>query len=396
VIDRIRADVWRFVTAAAQREDDVLLEAGALLQMRPGEVRTLGRIHFLLSEEVGRMLARMPRLVRRLTTTTTPEEEASAERVRGPVRWGETLARRAATGLPHLYVTAPARRAFQTPENEVLVHALAAIGEVGRATGWHESSVAEAGATIRERVEQSDHWLQTRMLSGVEHRPPGPQVQARVRTGRAARRYQAALDVTRAHAELVGRADRKAVQHAIRNVALVTRRDEVLLELLTAFQLERSLRDLGWQISMPGLVGGGLLLKGTSRGRRLEVFYQHTPAELSQDSRYRLIQQAHPFERVGGMVPDFVFRIRDRSSDVRWVLVEVKGGDSAVHQLARRAIRDLLAYRRAFDTVLGGGAAPYGLGVAWGSELEPSRSAEIVVSTPDKITESLQLVLGEN
>ncbi len=73
----------------------------------------------------------MPLLIRRLTTTTNTEVEISAERIRGAIRWSETFAQRAATGLPHVFVTAPTRRAFDTPENQTLAFALHAIAEFG-------------------------------------------------------------------------------------------------------------------------------------------------------------------------------------------------------------------------------------------------------------------------
>ena len=83
----------------------------------PAEVRYLAQLQFILSEPVGRLLEQMPLLIRRLTTTTNTEVEISAQRIRGAIRWSETFAQRAATGLPHVFVTAPTRRAFDTPEN---------------------------------------------------------------------------------------------------------------------------------------------------------------------------------------------------------------------------------------------------------------------------------------
>src|SRR4051794_35383020 len=110
VIRDIRKDVWRYLTAAATTESELILEASALLQMSPAHVRTLGSIQFITADAVGRLLDGMPALSRRLRTSAVPEEEKSAERVRGAIRWGATIAERAASGLPQLYVTAPARR----------------------------------------------------------------------------------------------------------------------------------------------------------------------------------------------------------------------------------------------------------------------------------------------
>src|SRR5262245_16200211 len=120
LIAEIRRDLWRYLTPAASIETE-LLQAASLLQMRPHELRRLGRLQFLISDELGRLLRQLPLLTRRLATTTASEEEWSPERIRGTIQWGRTIGVRQATGLPHMYVTTPARRAFQTAENELLV-----------------------------------------------------------------------------------------------------------------------------------------------------------------------------------------------------------------------------------------------------------------------------------
>ena len=60
----LREDVWRYLTQAVEREQDLELEAARLLQMHEHEVRQLGNVHFILSEPVKRLLAEMPSLIR--------------------------------------------------------------------------------------------------------------------------------------------------------------------------------------------------------------------------------------------------------------------------------------------------------------------------------------------
>ncbi len=135
LIAEISRDLWRYLTPAASIEHE-MLEAAALLQMRPHELRTLGRLQFLISDELDELLRELPFLVRRLATASASEEEWSAERVRGAIQWARTIGVRQATGIPHLYVTSPARRAYQTSENELLVLVLDAIVALGRQSGW--------------------------------------------------------------------------------------------------------------------------------------------------------------------------------------------------------------------------------------------------------------------
>jgi hypothetical protein len=393
-IASIREDVWRFVSKATEREDDVILEAAALLQMGAPEVRTLATIHFIASPEVGALLDSMPQLVRRLKTTTRTEEERTAERVRGAIRWGPTLSSRASTGLPHLYVTAPARRAFQTPENRVLVYALDTIRAIGRRTGWHRASTPGLGSLVRDRVADAERWLRTRMLAEIHPAPPSAHVLAKVRTGRAGRLYRPALDVIDLHRRYVRRLDRLSLKQAIQDNALVTSKDDVLLELICAFAIESALDRLGWNPSQPGLMRGGLLLEGHRSDSRIAVYYQTAPRELANGSLYRTVQDRHPFEQSSDLRPDFVVRV-DNGQERRWLLVEVKGVKRAVARSARAALQDLLAYRRAYEPVLGGTTGTYGLGIAWGVGLQPATDSEIALCTPETVEQALDDLLRD-
>ena len=391
VIKQIREDVWRYVSQASKREEDLSLEASALLQMTPAEVRSLGRIQFILSDAAGRLIDGMQTLSRRLATTAIPEEEHGFERVRGPIRWGATFAERAASGMPHLYVTAPARRAFQTPENEVLVHALGAIREEGRRTGWYRKGT-DLSPIIRQRVSGAERWLRTRALTEVEKHPITPRLIARVRGGRAARRYEPALDVVQLHRKYLRRLDREAIRRAVEEYALVASSDEVLLELLALFAVQRALKQQGWSVDLPGIVrGSGAVIQGARSSKRIDVYYQRTPPELSRGSRYGEVQRLHNFDAIGGLRPDLIFRLGSPSG-VRWLLVEVKGIQREAKDSAREALQNLLAYRRAFDPVLSEQDGTYGLGIAWGEDLSPRAGSEVMLCTPDTVGTALELL----
>jgi hypothetical protein len=157
LIDRVHHDLWRYLTPAADIETEVL-EAAALLQMRPHELRTLGSLQFLISDQLGALLEYMPFLLRRLSTTTALEEEISADRVRGAIQWGRTIGLQHAIGMPNMYVTAPSRRAFQTPENELLVFLLDQTLALGRLLGWGSSTSPNAGRLVSQRVQNAERW----------------------------------------------------------------------------------------------------------------------------------------------------------------------------------------------------------------------------------------------
>lgn len=393
VIASLKEDVWRHLTQAARTDEELALEASRLLQMPTNDVLTLAQLHFVLSDDVGALLAQMPALARRLSTTTVPEREQSAERVRGYIEWSETFAARAAAGLPNLYVTMPTRRAFHTPENQLLVFALDAVARFGRMTGWERSTSSGAGESVRDRVNQATRWRRVRALADIPVQAPADTAVARVRASRRHRTYSSVLAVIDAYRELIARLSRDAIRSAVENHALVTRDDAVLLELLSVFHAMAALTELGWEGQEAQLVGGGKVFSGRRGEHTLNLYYQRAPSALAQGSRYGAIQRAHDFAGVGGLRPDLVAEVRAPSGEVRWLLIEVKGVEGPAAGSARAAILDLLAYRRAFEAVLADQPGIYGIGIAWGEAVRPGPQAEVLVCSPDTLKDALDHAL---
>ncbi len=388
LIRRVRKDLWRFLTPAASVETN-LLEAAALLQMRPFEVRTVGALQFLVSQELGHLLDYMPLLLRRLATTTTHEEEITADRIRGSIQWGRTIGLRYASGAPNVYVTAPSRRAFQTPENELLVILLDAAVKLGTETGWRHSEAQDVGSLISDRVSRATQWLQSRMLLEVERRPVSPRSISRVRSGRFKRRYEPVINAYDRFSELVKQLDRQGIRRAIETHGLATRDDPTVFEIYCTFQVLRALRSSGWRLTRFGLFRGALSLRGRRNGEQIRVIYQSPPRALSRGSRYGAIQYRHEITP-GALRPDLsIWHMSNEQT--RWLVVEVKGGKRPVVESARAATRDLLAYRSAFSRVLDLQVEPYGLGIVWGAELDPSPESEILLCTPDTLGAALGL-----
>lgn len=390
LIREITRDIWRYLTPAASIETE-LLEAGALLQISPQELGALGRVQFLISDELGELLRQLPFLVRRLATTTACEEERSPERIRGAIQWGPTISVRQATGIPHMYVTSPARRAYQTAENELLVLVLDAVVSLAKQTGWHRSESAEVGKLVSSRVSEAGRWLQMRALLEVERRPLTPTKLARIRGGRLRRRYQAALVAYERYRLLAQHLDRPTIRRAVEGYGVVSRDDATLFELICTFKVIDALRELGWQLDRLGLFAGSLRLQGRKGPERLELLYQGVPARFKKASAYRSILSSH---NIAGrsLRPDLFIAHTARGVE-RWLLVEAKGGERSAEESARAATFDLLAYRAAFSRVLEGQAPPIGLGIAWGADLTASHASDMMLCTPDAISKALDRFL---
>jgi hypothetical protein len=164
--------------------------------------------------------------------------------------------------------------------------------------------------------------------------------------------------------------------------------------LRCTFDTIDALRTIGWDLSPLHLFEGRLRIHGTRGNEALTLWYQATPQQWRHTSRYVATLREHGFSRPSDLRPDLVIQVRDGSA-ARWIVVEVKMGTSRdAADSARAALHDLLAYRATFRAALDGNPAPYGLGIAWGADLAPTETSEIVLCTPDLLPEALGAVLS--
>jgi hypothetical protein len=176
--------------------------AEALLGMRHGAVRMLAGALHATSPEVVTLLYQMPVVLRSLGIATTNRPERCHGEIRGPVQWSETTSARGATaGAYDLFVCSTTSRAYDTPENRMLVAALrsvvdaARVIERGAVTALHQPAATELARHARRNAALALRYLDHRALSGVQHRKPTPKEIARVRASKRARTYLPALAV---------------------------------------------------------------------------------------------------------------------------------------------------------------------------------------------------------
>ena len=389
-INELRDRIWKYFTPAAQVES-LRLDAAALLQLSDHDVMTLARVEFLLSDPVAELIKVLPSLARRLTTTTTNFEERSTERIRGSIRWPETIHARNETQMRNLYVSNPVERAFETPENLLLAYVLDQIIDLGSQSGWDTKS-SELGLRVKEVVSEARRWRSSRMLLQIHSQLPGDRLLSRVRAGRARNRYSVVLEVFDLHEKVIGALDRMALRSLVEGAGLTTGADSTLFELLCTFRIIEVLNELGWETSPIGLFGGELKVDAKREEERLALWYQSAPRGMRDGSQYAAMLKAHGFNRASDLRPDLVLH-RKNDQDSRWLVVECKMGTSrGVNESARAALLDLLAYRESFRASLDAAPVPYGLGVAWGEDLAPATGSEIMLCTPDHLLEAISVI----
>lgn len=149
------------------------------------------------SAEALNLLTAMPEILRNLSITTEATAERCQGEIRGPVLWSETMSARSGTaGATDVFMCLTSRRAYDTPQNRVLVAALTAIR---RAAVQADPAGGVADATDDEVLAARAHgdvarrFLEHRTLRDVGRKRPSRRDLAKASTGRRHRRYAPAL-----------------------------------------------------------------------------------------------------------------------------------------------------------------------------------------------------------
>lgn len=148
------------------------------------------------SEEAETLLTSMPSILRGLSITTVQSAVRCQGEVRGPVLWSETMSARSGTaGSTDVYVCLTANRAYDTPQNRVLVAALEAIRKASNASDPVAKQAYNDDVLLRARVNGTEarHYLEHRTMKGVNRKRIDGRTINKTRAGTRNTNYEPAL-----------------------------------------------------------------------------------------------------------------------------------------------------------------------------------------------------------
>jgi hypothetical protein len=187
-------DLWEML----RRPFDLAEVVDAALGLPEETVDQLIGSRLATCPESERLLARMPVISRALATTVTSRPERCQGELRGPVLWSETTAARGASaGAPDVFVCSVPRRDYDLEENRVLVAALVAIRDAGRAADLLPADAYDDETLRQARINgaKATRWLHIAQLAKVPRTRPSGREMRRVRAGSRRATYQPALRV---------------------------------------------------------------------------------------------------------------------------------------------------------------------------------------------------------
>lgn len=170
--------------------------AQALFGLPAAISRQLSGALLATSAEAENLLATMPSVLRGLSITTVQSAVRCQGEVRGPVLWSETMSARSGTaGATDVFVCLTASRAYDTPQNRVLVAALDAVRKASDAADPVARQAYNDEVLLRARVNGTEarHYLEHRTMKGVNRKRIDGRTISKTRSGTRNSNYEPAL-----------------------------------------------------------------------------------------------------------------------------------------------------------------------------------------------------------
>ena len=179
-----------------RRPFNVVEAVDSVLGLSPNVVKQLTGAMLATCTEAEHLLSVTPHTIRSLSISMSNQPEECRGELRGPVLWSETFSCRSSSpGRNDVYVCAAPSRAYDIPENRVLVAALLAVRDAGRSVDTISARSYDDDTLRKARFNglRASRLLEHRALSSVARHRPSPREMRRARSGNRRSTYTPAL-----------------------------------------------------------------------------------------------------------------------------------------------------------------------------------------------------------
>ena len=334
MLSEVREFLPAFLSAASIERDGPVNAAVELLGLPESDLRRVLAVHLMLSHPVRELVAGLPTGIRR-PITSSARPRVAGRTVTSGIDWAAT-ARHRATSSPmgDIWVTRPANRIFDIPENRALAWVLKTLEERGAvAVPPIADAPGEWGEEIRAMTGHVHRARRTAWLEGVPSTWPGDEAYFRLNADRmgfyrlrvaAAARYLRHLLVAPSADDIV---------EALSQRHFEPRQDWKLFEIAVLMRITNALAAVGTRLNPTRLFHEG---KGrpfaayrVSPSREVRVWYQawppaSAPSELTDAIRHYGLPS-------GGNRPDIVIEFVDAGRSTHALVLELKASTSGAY-----------------------------------------------------------------
>lgn len=344
LLDEVRGNLPAFLSSASIERRGPVRASASLLQLSATDINRVLAIHMLMADEV-RALSEALQLGMRRPSMASTRPKVVGRSVTSGIDWAATMRARA-TSSPtgELWVTRPANRIFDTPENRALAWALRAIRDLA-STSAPRDSEAPWARNARRVAETAGRALQTSWLASVASDWPGDYVYERLGADRTSfYRFRVAA-ATKYLRRLLINPPAQEVVEAICNHYFEPTNDWQLFEIAVLLRIARAFDLIGERVGAIGMFAGHsgpFVTFAIADDIRISLWYQRWPkragsSEVSDAIRYYGIN-------AGGTRPDIVGEVTVGATTHSLILLELKASTSSSY-LASGLVQ-LLGYLR--------------------------------------------------
>lgn len=363
-----------FLGAATVERAHAVEAAADLLGLRARDLTRVLAVHALLSDPVRAFVRALPDGVRRpIVASTRPR--IAGRTVTSAIDWSATVRHRAISSPAEpAWVTRPAMRVFDVPENRALAWLLDALQSRAAATGKRtEESTAAWGAEIHQATLLISRLAKSSWLESVEKQWPGDDVYERLHADRLGFYRTKVAPASRYMRRILYAPSPQDIAEAICDRFFEPTQDWKLFEIAVLLRIAAALDVAAERI-------GGLTLLDQTRSRfaryRLpgnrvvSLHYQGWPASSGASELLDAVVH-YGFGNSGYSRPDIAIEIADGGVPTQILVLELKASSSMSYLASGMA--QLLSYLR--ERPLMTGISPSGWLVAPGIESPPRDAA---------------------
>lgn len=347
LLSEVRSLLPAFLSAASAERGGPIAAAVELLGLPEADLRRALAVHAMLSDPVRALVEALPAGVRRPVTSSV-RPRVVGRTVTSGIDWAATARHRATSSpLGDVWVTRPANRVFDIPENQALAwvlrvleeRALIAVPAALQAPAQWGTEVRAMAATLRES-------RRTAWLEGIDPSWPGDAVYTRLRADRTDFYSGRVADAARYLRRYLLAPSSEDVVEALSDRFFEPTQDWKLFEIAILMRLCRAMSGVGSQVSSAHVFHDGrpgpFARFDMGEEREVRIWYQRwppatVPSELDDAIRHYELPS-------GANRPDIVVEMLAVGKSKRAVVLELKASASATYLSS--GLSQLLAYLR--------------------------------------------------
>lgn len=347
MLSEVRSLLPAFLSAAAAERGGALVAAVDLLNLPKSALQRVLAVHTMLSSPVRELVADLPTGVRRpLTASVRPR--VAGRTVTSGIDWAATARHRAtASPLGDIWVTRPANRIFDIPENRALAWVLRTLEERGSlAVPPARDAPGAWGEEIRSMTGIVHRARRTAWLEGVPSTWPGDDAYTRLRADRMGFYQMRVTKAARYLRKILLAPSPEDIVKALSERYFEPNQDWKLFEIAVLMRITRTLSEIGKRVGQTRQFNdsGRTPFAGfrVNPGREVRLWYQawplsSAPSELADAVKHYKMSN-------GGNRPDIVIELVEAGVSVRVIILELKASDSGSYLSS--GFSQLLGYLR--------------------------------------------------